>query len=709
MNRYTPCLRSRTDIIAIELLKNNDIIFATQSKVIKIFSFRDCKIKQNLSIDLLGYKTTAIAFHKTLDIVAIANSNVIYIVNTKTKEVTQTIPATDGSVMKLAFIDNSPYILSGTTHGRVFQYRYDKKSFLSRICSFPYIGNGKKVIAKTNYVSVITSYQNLIACSGYGGAIIISKLNSHSNRIVIEVSKVKITALTFLSKNIIVAANSTGHIFIIDIKIKSATKTIDTAFDEISEIVSIPNTKFLFLISKSKQIALLNSESKKLINSNFLHFANDAKAIKVIDEKNLIILLQNNEFIHVALASASKIKSYIMKNELDKAFELIKQNPMLEGTKEHKRIEVLYKKIFDKAVESLIHSRQQEAWQLLEPFKNIESKADEIRDLFESFDLYPKFRNLFLNKKYPLAYVFCDKRKALQYTRQYKKMEEIFHETYDFAQKQILMGREDVAHEMLSPYMVVSSKREIIKLLLRQNDSLLEFLQAIEEKNYFVINKLANEYPILCEIPSYMLLKQSNTASLETIRELIYETKLDEAVDMIKELESDLYLKDELVKLYDEVNIVRKFLNYYNKNNFVKCYEMIDKHELLENLEIANMLEMHWLKLTGECEKYAFEGDIKALKKTMGDLIGIKTRTAKIGDLLRLCFWIKIKQLITVKAFNNAQNIIYSYIDIFGFDKEIDAIMQRYEKASSNKLAIIPQDQKYKPRDNWLNSKKIMG
>ena len=64
---------------------------------------------------------------------------------------------------------------------------------------------------------------------------------------------------------------------------------------------------------------------------------------------------------------------------------------------------------------------------------------------------------------------------------------------------------------------------------------------------------------------------------------------------------------------------------------------------------------------------------------------------------------------MTKKSFKSAENIIYSYIDIFGDDSELQFIKRTYQKVSQKILAITLSQNSHLARDNWLNSDLIMG
>jgi hypothetical protein len=422
----------------------------------------------------------------------------------------------------------------------------------------------------------------------------------------------------------------------------------------------------------------------------------------------LIIALENNIVYKFKLPDAQELKSHLLRNTLDEAFKLVENDPMLVGTREHKRLEVMYEKFYSQAIEALIHSQTEAAHKLLEMFADVVSKREEVHSIFKDFENYNRFKTLVVEKKLSLAYAMSEKFPSLKRTMQFKKMEETFKEAFAFAQKQILIGREDIAEEILAPYSTIVSKKTMIKLLLKQNKDFIDFLKAIQTKNYLLIEKLLLKNEVFTQIPTYSALRLSEQNSLDAIAELINVAKIDKAIEEIKALQSTPGIQEELKELYRVAKLVQTLQESYNDGDFGKCYEIIDTHYVLNELQLSNLLEAHWSKMMHECEEFALKGDIKSIKNRLGELISVKTRVAKVGDLLRVSFHSKIKGLLAKRSFVNAENIIYSYIDIFGLDSEIYSLMRTHEKLLGKKLAITLDQERIVPRDNWLHSPLIM-
>ncbi len=698
------CYKARSSIIAFTILDDDTVALATAMHGAKIYSHQKCSAIKNLSIEFLGQNTTAVCFSKDSNLLAFANANIIYIINTQNKLLLQKIRTYEGSIEIIEFAPNSKYLITGTKDGRVMQYRYDGRSGLSRLCSF-----GKETSRLTNnYVSAFAFYNELFACSGYGGSITILKINSLSLKYTIHSSALRINALCFFSKEILLSASVNGILQIHSLKHKKVLASISIPFENINAILIMPNPQFVMVSGDSHNLCILDVENSKLISRSYLTFNHNILGITLTKEKNLLVLLQSKEFFKVELPKIEHLKNFLLGGDLDGAYALIDLDPMLKDTREHKRVEVMYTKLYDQAIAALVNSNMKEARLLMRKFSTVKSKKDDISSIFKAFEFYPQFNNLYLEKKYSLAYALAEKNPPLKHTKQYKKMEDVFKEAYSFAQKQILLGRKDVAREILSVYITILSKKTMLHLILNQNEEFIQFLKAINEKNFQKLDKLIKKNETFSKIPSFVTLQKSIEVTLQIIQDYINNGDVQSAISTIKEYLHVPSIKEELQSLYKDAKLVQKLQISYNDNDFRSCYEVIDSSQNIDSLELSQLLEQHWAKLVGESEEYAFKGDFKGIKKSFGELISVKTRLEKIGDLLRLSFQTKIKALLAKRKFTNAQNIIYSYIDTFGTDSEMLLLMKTYEKASGKKLAFTHNQNIRKARNIWLQSPLIM-
>jgi WD40 repeat protein len=709
MIHHEEILRVRGDIIAIEALSDDEVIFAQRHKTIKSFSLLTSKLISNNSVEHLGGQTTAICFHKTLELVAIANGKTIYIVNTKTKIVLQTIISYSGDITLLHFVQNSPYLITGTKNGRVVQYRYDGKSSLSRLCSFPFNNPiGKKVIGK-NYVGAIDSNEKYVACSGYGGAITLIKLHSLTHKQTIQSARVRVNVLKLLDDDLLLSASIDENIYFHDLKKYKSTKTITSPIGAIKKIIPIKSTSFAILVGSGNSIALLDSDTQKIVNSQFVKFDHELVSLLVTGDDTLIALLQNNTIQKVKLPGETKLDQLIGTNKLQEAYQLIQSNPLLQSSSKYDDLEELYNKLYKNGFNAFIAGNKKEAMKILEPFKNLKNKKDEISLLLNSFDQFKKFHTLVVEKKYHIAYSYCEKYPALEHTHPFTRIEEEFDRSFTFALKQIKIGREDLAKEALLLYKTVKSKKEIVQLLLKNSKEFLIFIQSLKKNNYKNIAILINKDENYKKLPQYIAFEQNLQKTLKAIENDIYNAQIDQAIKKIKTIQYLPNINERLKELYELANYTKLFLEAYKANDFNSCYEIIDKSKEIERLKLAILLEQHWSKLINRCENLAFKGDLKGIKEVLGGFITLKSRRSKIGDLIRLSFHTKVKLLFAKRAYGKAESIIYSYLDIFGLDTEIKALMRTYEKLSNSKLALTNAEELYKDRDGWVKSQLIVG
>ncbi len=433
--------------------------------------------------------------------------------------------------------------------------------------------------SKNIFTNIIAFHENLLTCSNHDGEIVVVNIYNRRKNI-IKTSTLNIKTLKFLDNNILLISDVNGSVQVYDLR---------------------------------------------------------AKSLRDINSPSILALLSRQRNIDLNTLSNSVLKPLIDKNSLSSAFELIDNNPMLRDTTEHNKLEEMYRVVFSKAVEELRKTNKNNALKLLNNFKDINSKKEEISTLFIDFKHYDRFKLHISEKKYSIAYALSSKHSLLRLTPEFDKIEEIFNTAFKLAREQMLMNRKDLATKTLSQYMTILSKREEIKTLLSGNYS--------------------------------------------------YDNSTQE-------------------KSRTEIQGEKLFLAY-EKSDFKECYELIDRYSI-EDLELVTLLEKHWIKLMIECEGYALDGDVKSIRTLLGELISIKTRAEKIGDLLRVAFYSKIRTLQESKKFSSAENIIYSYIDIFGVDIEIRDIMKEYEKRNSKKLAITHNENEKVLRDDWLNAALIV-
>ena len=694
------CLKAPSQITQFTLL-GDTLAYSTKFHGLKIVSNKECDKILSFKHEFLNHETTALAFSPDGTHAVFCSANRLYIINLQSKQLLKSITSIEQTIISLHFDLSSSYIIVGTQEGRILQYKYSQSTLLARVISYKYkrINN-----MHGNILSSISFFKEYLISGYYDGSIDIINLYTKVHIGSFKHANCSITASCMIDEKRFLTGTSDGRIFIQEMGQKSLLKEITTPFISITNIILMPNINYALLVSSSNSISLINLKKAKIEHINFLTFQEDIYKVVVLDESRLFVALKDNTIVSVELPDKEQLKSLILHNSLAEAFALAESNHMLYETQEYTALQLQYKKAYLSAVEALINQNKNAALMLTDIFKNIPSKKEEIKLLYSAFEHYPRFQGLYFDKKYALAYNLSAKFPALQLTHQYRKMEKIFKEIFLNAQRHILLGNKESAAALLNEYITVTAKRDLIKLILNDNRLFVEFLKATQEKNLVKINELVLQKPLLSQIPTYKILEDSMDAELSSIEIKIKNGNIKEAK---REIESLKNLPHARVAALKEIALhYQKLQDVYDENNFKACYEVLDSHPNLNETKLGEMLNKHWIKIIQECEEFALAGNIKGVKITLKELMSVQSRKDKVGDLLRVSFHVKIEQLLTAKKFNSTQNIIYSYLDIFGSDNEISSIMKVYENISNKKLALT-QNIKIS-RHNWLNSEIIM-
>ncbi len=710
MPKIYECLIARSKITDLVALNNDTIAYSTLQNGISLIDYQECDIKRSIINNKINNHVTALSFSPNSEMFAFVNNRIIYILDIQTKEIIQNISVDDEDIDILSFDPTSTYIIAGTKNGRVLQYKFDNASLLSRLCSFPHNRNSiyLKVKENENFVSAFAFHKNIFACSGYGGAIFIIDLNSQANKEIITHHRTRVNKLCFINENTLVSGNEDGSVDITSLSNTKAYKTINTPLSSIHQIIVMPNPNYLMVCGTTNIISILDIKNYKIIHSKYAEFTSNINKIAMINDEIIMVALENKRIAYIELPSVEKLKSLILHNSLEKAYKLIQTEPMLQGSHEHQLLEEKFEIKFTEATQALINQNRTLATQIIDMYKKIPSKQQQIKDLFTAFDNFRRFHGLFLEKKYALAYAMASKFEALKETIQYKQMEKVFKIAFSNAQRQVIQGNIPGAKALLFEYGAVMAKKPIIQLILTQNKEFIEFLQAINKKDYETINKLINTNKLFSQIPNYISLNEEIEDKLKNIEFSIRSGEIVIAKKLLFSLANVSHIQEKVANLNLECKYALILRKAYKENHFQTCYETLDSHKSLKFTELGILLEKHWSKLMRTCEEYALNGNIKDIKKELDGLMRLPSRRGKIGDLIRVSFQVRIKMLIESKNFRGAETIIYTYVDIFGLDSEINQIMKNFERMSPLKLAITQSQEQRPSRDSWLESPIIM-
>ena len=711
MPSYSKIFKAHSDIITLQVLENQTALYATASSGVRLLELQEesYQTKYNILFEELTKRTQSVTFSHDAKFIALANRDVITIIELSTRKIVKKIILDNMLVTLMEFHPTSQYLLVGTNKGRVLQYYYKSNKVLSRLCSFPHHMYGEEILKiTTNFVSAFAFEGNQMACSGYGGSIYVFNLYARDNTQIITRSRARIDTLVFLEEHTLLSGNCEGVLEVIDLQETKKVCRINTSFTKITNIIPMANKEYVLVSSDANYISLVNIKEMKIVNHKYLEFDGGIKKIIHKDDESLLVILEDSTVLQANITNTNTLKELIQNDKLLQAFKLLSSTPLLKGSQEQHHLEDAYKNKQEEAIKALIASDIHYAKDLLRPFRQIVSKQEEIGLIFAGFAHYDKFKVHFHEKKYALGYSMSEKYPALQYTPEYKSMEKTWKNSFQIAQKYVLHNDLESARVVLNDYIPVTSKRPLIQFILYKNKELLTFLEAIEKKKFDVINSLIKENHFFSQMQHYKVFGDKIESNVYKAKELIKSGNIGLAKIFIEELEDNASYDKEVSQLQEQCKQVNALYNAYNKNDILYAYELLDSKTFLKSVDLGKHLELSWNKTIQECEIYALRGNIEKIQKCLGTLVTLNSRHEKIGDLLRLAYQVSIQKYLSKHNFTQCACLIEKYASFFGLDNEIKILIKLYAKASHQKVMLTKQQAQRKPKDFWLYTEEFL-
>ncbi len=681
----------------LQKLNKNIIVTVTTSNRVIFTPCDNFQLIKEIYHSYFELYISNITFSLDGSLMAFSEDNNIHIVDTGCEQLVQTIKLDNDSVERMEFDLESRYIIFCTKLKKVYQYKYDKNYVISREFSFSKIGT----------ISDIYFYDNMVAMGSEDGFLYITNLYSLTGKHIVKISNYKINKIYLRDKQTLLVGDDKGDIYIYNLYGMNQTKRVETGFTTISDIVFLPESDYIFVVGDSNHISIYNKNSMRLISSRYIEFYTIIEKIEVVDRYNLIILLKNGLLKKVVLQNPNILESLVVNNLLIDAFKIVEQDIILKDTKQYKIIEDSYDKVYKKAFNHLFNGDKDRAIELIEPFLIIKSKNHEIKQLFRAYQYYDRFKVIISQENYLIAYAISSKFPALQETTEFNKMENRFKIVFKKAQQLILNGEDTT--DILSKFITVPQKRDTIRLMLRYNNDFITFLKAIDSDDFKTIYKKIELDESFLKIYDFKIIEDKVESILNDISLKLSVGDFEFAYKELGRFDGIDSLKDKISYLYKYCDASKELQKAYDLDNFVKCYEILDNNIILGRTELSSYLDKYWKKIIYKAENFMFNGDFKGLRGCLGELISVTTRRVKIGSLLRGCFYNQIEILRVEKKYIQSENLIYSFIDIFGLDDEILEFMRNYEALTGRDIAITQHQNLEIAEDSWIYSELIMG
>ena len=695
------CLTLDANIKNLEALDNKYIALSTELGQARINSCKNYDNTLIIESPELTSDVVAMSFSPNVELLAFAVKSNIIVLDTKIGKILNKIPINAQEIDILSFDSSSTYLIVGTKQGRVFQYRYNNSSVLSRLCSFPYDKQTSQPKNFTNFVSAITFHGSKMACSGYGGAVFIMDLHINTHREVITNSTTKTNSLCFMDIDTLICGKDNGDIEIVYLNAKITSRKLESDFKTIKNIIPIPNTNYIFINSYENFLSIIDIKECKVINKKYASFEDTIINMVLLDNDTVVIALKNSNIIKLNLPKPQTLDELIHKLPLYQVFIKTQNATIIQNYKNYQKIEKQYDNIFKMATKSLMQNDRKLAISLLKNYLKVTSKKDKIQMLFKTFEYYDKFKLLVTTRRYLDAYELCHRFPILEQTDEYKEMDLLWKNCFLNAQKELLAGNLPKAKQIINIYKNIPAKREMCSFIFKYPEEFVHFLKALIKKDFITTDKITEKFHAFEHIPTYINLTKKIEGTIKLVENCIIKSNTKLARKHLQKLNNIPHIDQRVKELSLHCYHIEQLYSAYEIKDLESCYKLLDTKKILHHIELGKKLEQEWAKIISKCEEYALNGDVKGIKDTLQELILMENRKSKLGDLLRVAYHTKIINFIANNETDKAQDIIISYLNIFGIDHEIENITDSFNKKFSQDINLNNPKYKRGFRDNW--------
>jgi len=165
-------------------------------------------------------------------------------------------------------------------------------------------------------------------------------------------------------------------------------------------------------------------------------------------------------------------------------------------------------------------------------------------------------------------------------------------------------------------------------------------------------------------------------------------------------------MKETHHKMTHLFSLAKRFENLYKEHKLNNAYSLIDANPQLNELHEVQELEQEWTEKMKKAEKEALLGNTKAIKSILGELINLKSRSQKIGMLLRQSYLTQIKLLTIKRQVKAISHAINNYIGIFSYDTELHNLITKIKKDKIADISLTVEQELRRPRSLWLSVTK---
>ncbi len=620
---------------------------------------------------------------------------VIRVIDTQAKKILHSFLKHTDEIESLHFSPNGKYLASGSVDGKVFLWSISKGIFISRFPSHP------------DYVAFLRfspDGSHLLSC-GFEGAMICTNIHTRAKPKKYKQHKSRVTAISFASDHIVITGSKEGEVVVLNYLSGEVLGRFMTPHGEVRGLAC--DGKVIYVSGTQHAIAIYSLQTFEAIATHYISAPGVPSYIDFNHEKNhLIVGCLNGKLAYYDLENEDDLQKALDDKDYTGAYEVIKDNPLLEFTQTKKAFDDIWEKTYDLAFALLLKKETDKAEALLESFKGIPGITNKIQMLLRDFDAYARFEQLVLTKKLPAAYSLADQFPSLKMTPLYLKTESLWESSFEKA-KTIMLSKNDVgtAKLILENFNNIPSKMPLIQVLINEPDVFKNLIVALNEQDFTQLLALIVQHSYLKETAEYKKAMDLAEKVLEVAKEKLKERDFETVHTYANLIVNVPHLHEQAKVLENYASAAQSFITAYDAKDYEGAYTLLDEHPFLIELDEARSLETKWQDMIEACEEFAFLGDVRSIKTTLGEFFTLKSRANRVGALLRTAYLVQIKKYASSPKLSNADIIkaLNTYIAMLSYDPEIEVIIKKLRKLRDLELNLGENEMEAKEDDVWLS------
>lgn len=524
---------------------------------------------------------------------------------------------------------------------------------------------------------------NWVATASFDKKVSLYNLATLTPKAKLIAHKAPVMKLKFLDNSRLLSIDKDATGIIWNIHSEKVIHRLEKIHDTVTQIVISSDEQFLFMGTELGYVLLYDLKSYELLSNKYIKLHATITALEFNKKTNhLIVGTEDGDILFYNIYEGEEKFQELLKVKDFEAIQLeAENNPVLKYTKIYHLVTNLWETTLKKAKIALEKGETKTAITLFKHFKNIPAKNTLMKSVIIEYEDFTKFAMFAKQGKFTLAYGLASKHPMYKDSSLYRALETNWKKAFGAAQQYSLDPKgAERAKEILSPYRGISEKTKLIKELLTQGEVYKRFRVAVGQKDFKIVFELVKLNPFLKEFEDYLhLMKYADTLYIKS-QKLIEAGDTHSAIKLLRVLEDFSDFTEEVRELILGIESREKFFNAVEDEDMLNAYNLLSRFETLQDSEDGQKLQEQWNSDISRANRYAVDGDIFSVKKTLNPYINISSKYTSLATVFGLCYMVQLEDAMKNRVPRaSLENGIKNYMLSFGLQDQIENFFKQFK------------------------------